>query len=250
MLGTNIMNKDDIILGAGILYFNNINVGQLKGDVSFTPSAEYKEFTAGVPQQTVKILKFKEGASLKASYAEMNASNFARALNIEESSIVYETATVTAAESVIMNGLNSSTLAKGRNVTSLVIKKGATTAVLDTDYVITNAARGEFARKTGSALILDGDTVTATYTYRKTATVAFGGGAQPTEVPAKFVYTSPDGDQEITIEFPKAQWKAGNAITFKEEDFSTSDVEIVAVSDPSKPSGSQLGSVKFEYFPD
>ena len=249
MLGTNVQDSRDIILGAGVLYFNGINVGQLKGDVSFTPEAEYKEFSAGVPQQTVKILKFKEGATLKASYAEMNSANFARALNIEESAIKYTTQSVTG-ESVVLTGTNTVPLAKGRYVTSVVVKQGATTAVLGTDYTIVNAARGEIARVATSTVIEDGDTVTVDYTYRKTATVGFGGGAQPADVPGKFVYTSPDGDQEITIEFPKAKWKAGNAITFKEEDFSTSDVEIVAVSDPSKPAGEQLGTVKFEYFPD
>ena len=249
MLGTNVLDSRDIVLGAGVLYFNGINVGQLKGDVSFTPEAEYKEFTAGVPQQTVKILKFKEGATLKASYAEMNSANFARALNIEQSAVVYATETVTA-EAVVLTGTDTVQLAKGRNVTALTIKKGETSAVLDTDYKIINADRGEIARMTGSTVILDGDTVTAAYTYRKTATVGFGGGAQPSDSVAKFVYTSPDGDQEITINFPKAKWKAGNAITFKEEDFSTSDVEIVAVSDPSKAAGAQLGTVVFEYFPD
>ncbi len=249
MLGTNVQDSRDIVLGAGVLFFNGINCGQLKGDVAFTPSAEYKEFTAGVPQQTVKILKFKEGASLKASYAEMNAANFARALNIEESAIVYETGTVSS-ESKVLSGTETVQLSKGRFVSGVVVKKGATTAVLNTDYTIINAARGEIARVATSETIGDGDTVTVDYTYRKKAIVSFGGGAQPSDVPAKFVYTSPDGDTEITIEFPKAKWKAGNDITFKEEDFSTSDVEIVAVSDPSKPAGKQLGTVTFEYFPE
>lgn len=249
MLGTNVQDSRDIILGAGVLYFNGINVGQLKGDVSFTPEAEYKEFTAGVPQQTVKILKFKEGASLKASYAEMNAQNFARALNIEESAITYATENVTA-EAHVMTGTNTIKLKKGRFVTNLVVKQGAETAVLNTDYKIVSAARGEIARIATSTVIEDGETVTVDYTYRKSSTVGFGGGAQPADAVAQFVYTSPDGDQSITINFPKAKWKAGNAITFKEEDFSTSDVEIVAVSDPSKPAGAQLGTVVFEYFPE
>ena len=249
MLGTNVQNQGDILLGAGILYFNGVNVGQLKGDVSFTPEAEYKEFKAGVPQQTVKILKFSEGATLKASYAEFNSANFARALNIAESAIVYTTANVTA-ESVVLSGTNSVQLEKGRDITSLVVKVGETTAVQNTDYEVKDAATGTIARKTGSTVITEGATVSAAYTYRKTAKITFGGGAQPADVPAKFVYTAPDGSEEITINFYKAKWKAGNAITFKEEEFSTSDVEIVAVSDSTRTAGDQLGYVEFEYFPE
>ena len=249
MLGTNVINDNDIILGAGILYFNGINVGQLKGDVTFTPEAEYKEFKAGVPQQTVKILKFSEGATLKASYAEMNSANFARALNIADSAIIYTTGTVSA-ESVILSATDTVQLKKGRNITSLTLTVGSTPAVLDTDYEIVSAASGKIRRKAASTVITDGATVTAGYTYRKTAKISFGGGAQPADVPAKFVYTAPDGSEEITINFYKAKWKAGNAITFKEEDFSTSDVEITAVSDSSRTAGDQLGYVEFEYFPE
>lgn len=249
MLGTNVLNEKDVILGAGVLSFNGINVGQLKGDVVFTPEAEYKEFKAGVPQQTVKILKFSEGATLKASFAEMNSANFARALNIADSAITYTTGTVTG-ESLVMSGTETVQLKKGRNVTALTITDGATPAVLNTDYEIVSADSGKIRRKAASTVITDGAAVTAAYTYRKTAKISFGGGAQPSDVPAKFVYASPDGDEEITIHFYKAKWKAGNAITFKEEEFSTSDVEIVAVSDSSREAGDQLGYVEFEYFPE
>lgn len=248
MLGTNINDSRDILLGTGTLKFNGLSVGQLKGDVVFTPEAEYKEFKAGVPQQTIKLLKFSEGAKLKASFAEMSAANFARTLNITESAITYATGTVTA-ESAVMTGTDTVRLAKGRNISALTVKKGETSAVLDTDYEIVSAERGEIARKTGSTVILDGDTVTVGYSYRESSTINFGGGAQPADVQAEFEYASPDGDIKITITFPKAKWKSGNPITFKEDDFTTNDFEIVAVSDPSKAAGAQLGTVKIEYFP-
>ena len=248
MLGTNILDKRDIILGTGKLKINNVSVGQLKGDVVFTPTADYKEFKAGVPQQTAKILKFAEGAELKASFAEMNAANFARALNVEQSSIVSVTGTVTA-ESVVLSGTDTVQLAKGRHITNLVVKVGEATAVLDTDYEIVSAAAGQIRRKTGSTVITDGATTSCAYTYRESDEVSFGGGVQPADAPAEFVYDSPDGDVRITIGFPLAKIKSGNAINFKEEDFSTSDFTVVAVSDPTKAAGKQLGTVTIEYFP-
>lgn len=249
MLGTNVIDKRDIVLGTGQLFINNISVGQLKGDVAFTPTADYKEFKAGVPQQTVKLLKFSEGAELKASYAEMNAKNFARATNVAESSIVSVTSTAIA-ESVVLTGTDTVQLAKGRHITSLVITQGVTPCVLDTDYQIVSAATGQIRRKTGSTVITDGATVTCAYTYRESDAVSFGGGAQPADAPAKFVYDSPDGDVRITIEFPLAKIKTGNAITFKEEDFSTSDFTVVDVSDSTKAAGKQLGTITIEYFPE
>jgi len=248
LLGTNVIDKRDILLGSGKLYINNISVGQLKGDVAFTPTADYKEFKAGVPQQTVKLLKFSEGAELKASFAEMNAANFARATNVEQSAIVTVTDDVTA-ESVVLSGTDTVQLAKGRHITSLVIVKGATPCVLNTDYELVSAATGQIRRVPGSLVIASGDTVSCAYTYRESDAVSFGGGAQPADAPAKFVYDSPDGDVRITIEFPLAKIKTGNAITFKEEDFSTSDFTVVAVSDSSKAAGAQLGTITIEYFP-
>ena len=86
-LGTNVIDSRDILLGTGQIKFGGIAVGQLKGDVVFTPSKEYKEFKAGVPQQTVKVLPFSEGATLKASMAELNGKNIARALGNAASSV-------------------------------------------------------------------------------------------------------------------------------------------------------------------
>lgn len=248
MLGTNVVDRRDILLGTGKLYINNISVGQLKGEVTFTPTADYKEFKAGVPQQTVKLLKFSEGAELKASWAEMNCANFARALNVAVSSIVSVTGTV-ASESVVLTGTDTVQLAKGRHITSLTMTQGGTACVLDTDYEIVSAAAGQIRRKSGSSVIDSGDTVIAAYTYRTTDTVSFGGGAQPADAPMSFVYDSPDGDVRITIAFPLAKIKTGNAIAFKEEDFTTSDFTVVAVSDSTKTAGAQLGSVTVTYFP-
>lgn len=73
MLGTNVQDSRDIILGAGVLYFNGINVGQLKGDVSFTPEAEYKEFSAGVPQANEATPYKDVSASMEASYTAGDA---------------------------------------------------------------------------------------------------------------------------------------------------------------------------------
>ena len=247
MLGTNVQDSRDILLGAGKINFGGVTVGQLKGDVVFTPSKEYKEFKAGVPQQTVKILPFSEGAALKASMAELNGKNIARALGNAASSVTDVTADVVA-EAHTTSGTTPIQLLKGREVTDVVVKKGAATAVVTTDYTV-DAQGGKVTPVSGSTVLTDGSEITIDYTHVSTRQVNFGGAAATPEAPAEFVYDSPDGDQRITIVFHKANWKGGNPITFKEEDFAVNDFEIVAVSDSSKPAGQQLGYVKIEYFP-
>lgn len=246
-LGTNVIDARDIPLGTGKVKFGGINVGQLKGDVVFTPSKEYKEFKAGVPQQTVRILPFSEGAALKASMAELNGKNIARALGIAVSNISDTTANVTA-EAHTTSGTTPIQLLKGREVTAVVVKKGATTAEVTTDYTV-DAQTGKITPVSGSTVLTDGSSITVDYTYVSTRQVNFGGAAATPEAQAEFVYDSPDGDQRITIIFHKATWKGGNPITFGEEDFKVNDFEIVAVSDSTKPAGQQLGYVKIEYFP-
>lgn len=246
-LGTNVIDSRDILLGTGQIKFGGIAVGQLKGDVVFTPSKEYKEFKAGVPQQTVKVLPFSEGATLKASMAELNGKNIARALGNAASSVTDTTANVTT-ESHTTNGTEPIQLLKGREVTSVVVTKGETTAALTTDYTL-DAQAGRITPVSGSTVLTTGSTINVAYTYVSTRQVNFGGAASTPESTAEFTYTSPDGDQEITIYFHKANWKGGNPITFKEEDFAVNDFEVVAVSDSTKPAGQQLGYVKIEYFP-
>ncbi|MHC1760525.1 MAG: hypothetical protein AB9917_13655 [Negativicutes bacterium] len=246
-LGTNVIDSRDILLGTGKVKFGGVTVGQLKGDVVFTPSKEYKEFKAGVPQQTVKILPFSEGAALKASMAELNGKNIARALGNAASSVADTTANVTA-EAHTTIGIVPIKLLKGREVTSVVVKKAEITAALTTDYTL-DAQTGTITPVTGSTILTDGSSITVDYTYVSIRQANFGGGAATPEAQAEFVYDSPDGDQRITVIFHKANWKGGNPITFKEEDFAVNDFEIVAVSDSTKPAGQQLGYVKIEYFP-
>lgn len=246
MLGTNTINKDDILIGTGVLYINNINVGQLSGDVTFTPTAEFKDFEAGIPKQTIKSTKVKEGATLKAGVAELNPENMA--LAVGSASVAYVTGTVTA-EPVVF-GSSAISVAKNRHITDLVVTVGATPAVLGTDYEIVSAVAGKIKRIATSTVITLGGSATIAYKFRKSATITSGGGATLPEYPCKYIYASPDGDQEITLNIYLGQLKGGQAITFKEGDYIVNDFEITATSDTGRPAGDQLYSWEYEYFPE
>lgn len=245
-LGTNVLDKRDIRMGIGKLYINNENVGQLKGDVVLTPQQDFKEFLAGVPQQVVKTEKFKESATLKASYAELNYKNVARAMGTTN---IDTTFTAVTAESHVLTGTTAITVDKNRYIKDVVVKQGTDTALLNTDYTF-DLATGKIARKTGSTVIEDGDTVTIDYKYLSKAVIKFGGSASIPEMPVKFVYESPDGDERITTEFYLGQIKGGQPITFKEEDYTTNDIEITATTDSSREAGDQLGNITYEFYPE
>jgi hypothetical protein len=243
MLGTNVLDKRDILLGTGTLMMGGINVGQLKGDVTFTPTAEYKDFLAGIPQQIIKSEKISEGATLKASMAELNPQNMAFAIGAKN--ITYTTETVVDED--ITFGATPVTVKKNRNIEAVVVKVGETSAVLGTDYKIVNPATGLIDRIEASTVITANSTAKISYTYRKSAKISAGGSEDIPEMPAQYVYDSPDGDQTITLDIYLGQIKNGQAIAFKEDDYTITDFEITATSDSSRPPGDQLYDFNYEY---
>lgn len=68
----NVKNINDILLGTGILYINNVAVGQLSGDVTFTYEKEYYAIEAGFPAQTIKKYLISEDAKISAGMLEVS----------------------------------------------------------------------------------------------------------------------------------------------------------------------------------
>jgi len=80
-------NLDRITLGGGDLYFNNVNVGTLKGNVEFTYAGTLKKFKPQLSMGGVKVFRIEEEAKLKATIAEINVANFKIALGVTDSTI-------------------------------------------------------------------------------------------------------------------------------------------------------------------
>lgn len=64
-----------LILGTGQLLIDGVDVGLLKGDVSFDHEPKEGTVKGGFPQVTVKSYKEEEEATLNASVAEISAAN-------------------------------------------------------------------------------------------------------------------------------------------------------------------------------
>jgi hypothetical protein len=98
--------------------------------------------------------------SVELSILNVDPTNLARAYNGDT---VVTTAGSVVGESV--KGYEGKTIPlKYANVSAVVVKKGATTLTLDTDYTV-NAAAGSINILSGSPVVTDGDTLTVDYTH-------------------------------------------------------------------------------------
>lgn len=68
----NLKNPNNIMLGTGILYVNGVDVGILKGNVTFKYIPEYQEIKGGSPEQTIRKDLISETATLTAGIMEIS----------------------------------------------------------------------------------------------------------------------------------------------------------------------------------
>lgn len=111
-----------------------------------------RTIAAHIPTQT--------DMSIELSILNVDADNLKRAYNGDlvttaAGSVVGETAKAYEGKTIPL---------KYANVSAVVVKKGATTCTLDTDYTV-NAEAGSINILTGSPVITDGDEVTIDYTH-------------------------------------------------------------------------------------
>lgn len=131
--------------------------------------------------------------SVTAALLEVPPLILARMLFGEGSTAIKVAGTATA-EEVTVTAINAPIQLANRLVSSVVVKKGAATLVLDTDYTLSpsDARRGQIMPKAGGALA-KGDALTVNYSYAAQVSTAIVGGATPTK---KFMIT---GDMEDRI---------------------------------------------------
>ncbi len=73
---------ENVTLGSGVLYLNNVDVGHLKGDVELTMAREQLEFKPSNMTGAVKSFIIGENIQLKASVAELNLDNIKLAYGV------------------------------------------------------------------------------------------------------------------------------------------------------------------------
>ena len=75
-------DTEKVTLGSGVLVLNSIDVGHLKGTVEFNYELENVPFKPSNELGPVKVFKIREGATLKASLAELDVANLRLAMGI------------------------------------------------------------------------------------------------------------------------------------------------------------------------
>lgn len=75
-------DTEQVTLGSGDLYLNNVLVGHLKGDVVFTAEGEFVDFKPAAMTGAVKRFVIRESARLTASLAEYKSANMRLALGM------------------------------------------------------------------------------------------------------------------------------------------------------------------------
>ncbi len=78
-------NTENVTLGSGVLYLNNVDVGHLKGDVELNIKDEYVKFKPSNMTGNVKVFRITEEITLKASLAELDLDNVKLAYGVTTS---------------------------------------------------------------------------------------------------------------------------------------------------------------------
>ena len=194
-------NADFLMLGAGSLFFDRIdNATKQKtgerhlGDCktfTFAPGAEVLEYYESMDKDRslYKAVVKQVTATGKLSMSEFDPRNLALALLGETSTINQSAGSVAAGASeshtvkkshMYKLGGNSPVNQKFNiNPSSIVVKKGATTLMVDRDYILVNAACGVlFFPENEFSTLTDGDNVTITYDYLSSTIRKIVGGTK------------------------------------------------------------------------
>lgn len=254
MAGINIQDIDAITLGNGILEMGGVNLGQLKDSVELVPKIDWLDFKAGVPRRLVKRFILEEGATIKASMAELSATNFKTLSANATEEIITPGVSAGTPVTLTLTGSTLWTLLGGAVPTSIAdaankptVKNigNTVTYVENTDYVVdyVNGA----VRRTPTSTITDGQQVNVVYKTNTASAKRYhhGGKTAITNLPMTFTHYKPNG-KYIKIFFYQAMLESGFPIKFEEDKVSLQAVTITAIADSTQANGKQLYYVEFE----
>lgn len=255
MAQTKVQHPETIRFGSGRLEIgksldNMVDVGALTG-VHFTHDLGDKvtitSDNAGVVLERAGV----QTAQVEANLMEINLDTLAVYLGG-----VSKLETVAGSQKTVTNEkhtLKGTTFIRldhrmgdGKEVTIDSVKKGGSTAVEDTDYVVALDSDGYtcIARKSGSSVITDSSVVQVSYEYTPASCkrLSFGGLQQLDAAIARITNFDSLG-REFSITVYKATANSGIEIEFQADDADETDVvpiTLVGTEDTSRAVGDQL----------
>lgn len=239
------MGCENVSLGTGDLYINGIDIGFLKGKVTYNYESEVKDLEGKVPKQTLCRIVSKLGASLTAGAAEISAENLARALGQQT------VHTVAGGSTTVSDGANEERtfvldpvtglewfrlgpgFGRANTFATLVVENvGESTTYVDTTDYTLDATTGIVTRVSGGS-IPSGATVRVSYGYNAVAgkLIKVGASFALNEVEVNFVHTKPNSGKNIYVCIWKATVSGRISLDFSEDDYIVNNIEFKAVRD-------------------
>ncbi|HEX7647393.1 MAG TPA: hypothetical protein VF450_08300, partial [Noviherbaspirillum sp.] len=248
-------NSANVLLGSGKLYGDRLSLvnglyvrsGEfdLGNCTAFTisPKATVKEkYESMDPARSLYSRAIvQQSHTIKITGDEYSLFNLANALMGSQGSINVTGATVsgTPGETVTTAPIPGAWYSLAyRQVSSLTLQQGATTAVLGTDYLL-DAARGRVYIIPGGAITSAGGTLTAGYTYASyTFNTVQGGNLSGVDMYVRFV-GNPNKGPTYEGEFWHVQFTPSGDLGFIADDFGNWTIEGMCIADainhPTEP---------------
>lgn len=149
---------------------------------------------------------------------------------------------VTASPAVIRT--NEAFIIPQQNPTAIVVKKGATTLVLGTDYTITDMLGYKKIKRTSTSVaVLEGDVVTVDYTYALPARQSFKPMTTLLREGKAVLFGVSDIGNEWIYTIPKASLTPSGDFTLNDQDWSSFQFTLEILEDTS--AADPYGTVDF-----
>ncbi len=246
-------NANSILLGRGKVFFNRLSPAgvatgyKMLGEVSKLELSteddilEMRDHTVASTPVLKKVVRQRD-AKVSLTFHEMDKENLALALMGSVAAFIQTSGSVVA-ESLttsVVKGHSYKTLA--RQISTIVVKKGATTLALGTDYDIADATTGLIHMKETSVTVVDGDAITVDYAKAAIAAPGLGRvvGGNATFIEGAMLFvgdnaTGPSADIEIW----KCSLSPSGVLGLIQDEFAGVDLEGTILSDtanhPTEP---------------
>jgi hypothetical protein len=131
-----------------------------------------------------------------------------------------------------------------QNPTSIVVKKGATTLVLDTDYTVGNfQGYATIKRKSASTAVLEGDAVTVSYSYTRPVLRTFKPMTRVLRTGKAIIMGVSDVGQEFEHEIQYCQLTPNGDFSYNDNDWTQFQLTLDILDNTTADSATPFGQI-------
>lgn len=259
-------NFNYVTMGSGVLKWDGVDIGFLKGNVTFKYESEIYEFESGIPKTRQGIIYLKNNCSLQAPAAEIKAENMEIALaglapRTVAGTIVDKTGSfeaLTCVDLAWLPGHQGIKLGATANMPAFVVIssgddapmiKNSTedvTYIAGTDYEV-DYDSGWVVILAGGSISID-EVLHVKYKYTPYASkyIDLGKAFTTTTGAMQFTHTNPNTQKTITVYFWKAQAVPTFSMEFGEDNPVLINLDIKALDDSTNHPDNPMGYIEFE----